>query len=105
MSVVSIPEIAAATPEAWRPVDLVTANDTIVRLARLDGAFDWHTHQEDELFLCWEGSFRVEMAGDQAVELHAGDLYVVPAGIEHRPVADEPAVTLLIERPETEQRG
>jgi len=105
MSVVSIPGVAAATAEAWRPIDLVTANDTIVRLARLDGAFDWHTHDEDELFLCWEGQFRIEMAGADPVELRAGDLYVVPARVEHRPVADEPAVTLLIERPETEQRG
>ena len=105
MSVVSIRDAAAATTEAWRPVDLVTANDTIVRLARLDGAFDWHTHDEDELFLCWEGSFRIEMAGTDPVELGVGDLYVVPAGVEHRPVADAPAVTLLVERPETEQRG
>jgi len=105
MSVVSIPHMAEATPEAWRPVDLVTANDAIVRLARLDGAFDWHTHTDDELFLCWEGRFRIEMAGTDAIELGAGDLYVVPAGVEHRPVADEPAVTLLVERPETKQRG
>jgi len=105
MSVVSIPATAAATPEPWRPVDLVTANDTIVRLARLDGAFDWHTHEEDELFLCWEGTFRIEMAGTEPVQLAPGDLYVVPAGIQHRPVADAPAVTLLVERPETEQRG
>jgi mannose-6-phosphate isomerase-like protein (cupin superfamily) len=105
MSVVSIRDVAAATAEAWRPVDLVTANDTIVRLARLDGAFDWHTHDEDELFLCWEGTFRIEMAGTDPVVLGVGDLFVVPAGIDHRPVADVPAVTLLIERPETEQRG
>ncbi len=105
MSVVSIPAVAAATPDAWRPVNLVQANDTIVRLARLDGEFDWHTHEEDELFLCWEGEFRIEMDGAESVHLRNGDLYVVPAGVEHRPVADAPAVTLLIERPETEQRG
>ena len=105
MSVISITGAAQRITEAWRPVDLATANDTIVRLARLDGAFDWHTHDEDELFLCWEGRFRIEMAGADAVELGVGDLYVVPAGIEHRPVADAPAVTLLVERPQTEQRG
>jgi len=105
MSVVSIPEMAAATLEAWRPVDLVRANDTVVRLARLDGAFDLHSHEEDELFLCWSGTFRIEMVGAEPVQLTEGDLYVVPAGVEHRPVADEPAITLLVERPETEQRG
>ena len=104
MTVVSVTKIVAGLTDAWRPVDLATANDAIVRLARLEGAYDWHHHEEDELFLCWEGAFRIELAGADAVQLNAGDLFVVPAGIEHRPVADEPAVTLLIERPETEQR-
>jgi mannose-6-phosphate isomerase-like protein (cupin superfamily) len=76
-----------------------------VRTAKLLGAYDWHHHEEDELFLCWEGSFRIEMEGSDPVLLNAGDLLVVPAGTEHRPVADQPAVTLLIERPETEQRS
>jgi mannose-6-phosphate isomerase-like protein (cupin superfamily) len=105
MSVVSIPRVAADMTQAFQPVDLARANDAIVRMARLEGAFDWHTHDEDELFLCWSGSFRVEHAGGESAELHAGDIHVVPAGTPHRPVADAPAYTLMIERPETEQRG
>ena len=105
MTVVSVTATAARMTDAWRPVDLATANDAIVRLARLDGAFDWHRHDEDELFLCWEGAFRIEMQGAAPVSLGRGDLFVVPAGVEHRPVADSPAYTLVIEKPETEQRG
>jgi mannose-6-phosphate isomerase-like protein (cupin superfamily) len=105
MSVVSVTGIAARLTDAWRPVDLATANEAIVRLARLDGAYDWHHHEEDELFLCWEGSFRIELGGAQPVKLKRGDLYVVRAGTEHRPVADAPAYTLVIEKPETEQRS
>ena len=105
MSAVSVPRVIAGLPDYWRPADLATVNDAIVRTAKLLGAYDWHHHEEDELFLCWEGSFRIELAGADAVQLNAGDLFVVRAGIEHRPVADEPAVTLLIERPETEQRS
>jgi mannose-6-phosphate isomerase-like protein (cupin superfamily) len=105
VSVVSIRDSVARLTDAWRPVDLATANDTIVRLARLEGAFDWHHHEEDELFLCWEGAFRIEMEGSAPVSLERGDMFVVSAGVEHRPVAASPAYTLVIERPETEQRS
>jgi mannose-6-phosphate isomerase-like protein (cupin superfamily) len=105
MTVVSVPEAVARMTEAWRPVDLAMVNDAIVRLARLDGAFEWHQHEEDELFLCWDGAFRIEMKKATSVNLERGDLFVVPAGVEHRPVADAPAYALLLERPETEQRG
>jgi mannose-6-phosphate isomerase-like protein (cupin superfamily) len=105
MSVISITDTFAGLTDAWRPVDLATANDAIVRLARLEGAYDWHHHEEDELFLCWEGAFRIEMGGAPPVSLERGDLFVVSAGIEHRPVADAPAYTLVIERPETEPRS
>jgi quercetin dioxygenase-like cupin family protein len=104
---VALAAVAAAIEEPWRPVDLVTVNDAVVRMARLDGEFPWHRHDEDELFLCWEGSFRIDLLDDDrgTVVLHPGELFAVPAGVEHRPVADEPAVTLLFERPETQQYG
>ena len=103
--VVDVSAVAASVSEPWQRVDLVTANDAVVRLVRLLGDFPWHAHGEDELFLCWEGRFRIEMEGDDPVELSAGQLVVVPRGVRHRPVADEPSVTLLLERPETKQYG
>lgn len=105
MKPVSIPSAAGALPGPWQPHDLVRVNDAIVRIAGLDGEFPWHKHAEDELFLCWTGSFRIELEGEAAVTLEAGDLFVVPRGVEHRPVADAPAVALLLERPETKQYG
>jgi mannose-6-phosphate isomerase-like protein (cupin superfamily) len=102
---VSIPELVQGLSQPWRPVDVVTVNDSIVRLARLDGEFPWHRHDEDELFVCWDGAFRIELENQAPVDLQQGDVYVVARGVRHRPVAERPAHALLLERPETKQYG
>lgn len=103
--VVDIARVLSEIHEPFKPRDLVRANEAIVRIARLRGEFPWHHHDEDELFLCWKGAFRIEMEGRPAVHLGGGQLFVVPRGLRHRPVADEEAVTLMLERPETLQYG
>lgn len=103
--VVSINDAARGLERPFEPADLVAVNDAIVRIAAIEGEFPWHHHDEDELFLCWEGSFRIELQDRDPVELAAGEILVVPRGVEHRPVADSRAVVLMLERPETLQYG
>jgi mannose-6-phosphate isomerase-like protein (cupin superfamily) len=102
---ISLQEAISSLPGPWMPADIAVVNDAIVRIARLEGDFPWHTHEEDELFLCLDGSFRIELEGAGAVELNGGSLFVVPRRVRHRPVAEKRAHTLLLERPETKQYG
>jgi quercetin dioxygenase-like cupin family protein len=103
---IALDVVADDITEAWKPVDLAAVNEASVRMARLEGAFPWHHHAEDELFLCWRGAFRVELEGRPPAHLSPGELFVVPRGTRHRPVADAgPAYAILIERSETKQYG
>ena len=71
----------------------------------MKGPFTWHRHEEtDDFFLVLKGRLRIELR-DGTVELGPGELYVVPKGAEHRPVADEEAHILLIEPTGTPNTG
>jgi mannose-6-phosphate isomerase-like protein (cupin superfamily) len=86
--------------EHWSPKVVARLNDYEVKLAKLKGAFVWHDHPDtDELFLVLEGrlSIRLRDPDERVVVLGAGQLYVVPRGIEHCPVADGDVAVLLIE--------
>jgi mannose-6-phosphate isomerase-like protein (cupin superfamily) len=89
----------------WSPKVVGELNGQHVKLVKLLGEFVWHKHEhEDELFLVVDGRFRMEFR-DRHVWLQAGELLVVPRGVEHRPVAEEEAHVLLFEPATTLNTG
>jgi mannose-6-phosphate isomerase-like protein (cupin superfamily) len=98
-------KIAAALTELWSPRVIAEVDDAYVKVAKVKGVFGWHAHaDEDELFLILAGHLRIELE-DGAVELDEGDVYVVPKGVRHNPVADGECHVLLIERKSTLHTG
>jgi mannose-6-phosphate isomerase-like protein (cupin superfamily) len=94
---VSLDGKLALIREHFSPRVIAALNGQHVKLVKFQGEFVWHHHDaEDELFLVLHGSFRMELR-DRVIELRAGELLVVPRGVEHRPVADEEVAILLFE--------
>ena len=94
---ISLDEKFAAFSDHWNPRIVAELNGQQVKLVKFQGAFVWHHHEhEDEMFLVHRGRFRMELR-DRVVELSAGDMIVIPRGIEHRPVADEEVEVILFE--------
>ena len=97
--------VAASLTEHWSPRVIAEVDDAYVKVAKVRGELAWHSHEgEDELFLVLRGRLRIEMEAG-AVELGPGELYVVPKGVRHNPVADEECLVLLIERKSTLHTG
>lgn len=81
----------------WQPHRVASVNDYEVKVVKLLGEFVWHSHADtDELFLVWSGDLTIQLR-DGDVRLGPGDLYVVPRGVEHCPLANGEVRALLIE--------
>jgi mannose-6-phosphate isomerase-like protein (cupin superfamily) len=92
--------------ERWSPRVAAELNGQVVKLAKVEGEFVWHSHADaDELFLVRSGELTIELRTEPNVHLGPGELVVVPAGVEHRPVADGVAEILLFEPAETRNTG
>jgi mannose-6-phosphate isomerase-like protein (cupin superfamily) len=103
--VISPARVAASLTELWSPRVIGEVDDAYIKVAKIQGEFPWHAHQdEDELFLILKGRLRLEMEAG-AVELSEGEMFVMPKGVRHHPVADEECQILLIERKSTLHTG
>jgi mannose-6-phosphate isomerase-like protein (cupin superfamily) len=83
--------------EPWQPKVIAEMNDYQFKVVKLLGDFIWHDHQHtDETFIVVEGELRIEFR-DGAVQVSAGEMFVVPKGVEHKPYAENEVKLLLIE--------
>lgn len=105
MEVVNLAAKLAAFHDLWSPRLVGELGDMHVKLAKLQGEFVWHHHEnEDELFLVLKGRLTLRLR-DRDVRLEEGELFIVPAGVEHQPVAEEEAHVLLLEPATTLNTG
>jgi mannose-6-phosphate isomerase-like protein (cupin superfamily) len=102
---INLDEKFALFDEHWRPKTIAALNGQEVKVVKVKGEFPWHHHaDEDEFFMVWKGTFRVEFR-DHTVTLGPGECVVVPRGTEHRTCADEEACILCFEPAETLNTG
>jgi mannose-6-phosphate isomerase-like protein (cupin superfamily) len=102
---VSPKQVAAELTELWSPRVVGEVDDAYIKVAKVHGSLAWHSHEnEDELFLILKGHLRIEMEGG-SVELNEGEMFVVPKGVRHNPVAEQECHLMLIERKSTLHTG
>jgi mannose-6-phosphate isomerase-like protein (cupin superfamily) len=89
----------------WSPRIIAQMNNYHFKLAKIEGEFIWHSHPEtDEVFIVINGDLQI-LFRDQVLELESGEMCVVPAGTEHKPVAEHECEILLIEPEGTTNTG
>ena len=82
----------------WSPLTIAVVNDYDVRIAEVEGEFVWHAHDDtDEFFQVLDGELRIDLDGRETVVLGAGEVFVVPAGVRHRPHSSVRTRILLLE--------
>ncbi|MCZ6671889.1 MAG: cupin domain-containing protein [Verrucomicrobia bacterium] len=103
---INLKEKSAKLDEYWSPRVLGELDDSYyAKIAKLKGSLAWHSHdEEDELFIVIDGQLKIEMK-DQTVELSAGDMYIVPKGVMHNPIAEEECSVFIFEKKETKHTG
>ena len=96
-AVVNLHDKLGLFSQHWSPRVVAEMNDYQFKLARLKGEFVWHAHADtDETFIVLDGELTIEFR-DGEVRLGAGEMVVVPKGMEHRPVAANECCVLLVE--------
>ena len=97
MKKINLEEKFALFNEHWTPKIISELNDYQIKIVKVEGDFVWHDHSDtDEFFFVIEGTLFIEFESE-TMELNAGELYVVPKGVQHRPFAQKECKVMLIE--------
>jgi mannose-6-phosphate isomerase-like protein (cupin superfamily) len=102
---IDLSEKLASFSDHWSPRAITQFNNCDVMVVKVKGEFVWHSHADtDDFFLVLKGNLAIELR-DRTISLGPGQMYVVPKGVEHRPVAKEEVHLLLIEPAGTPNTG
>lgn len=94
---INLQEKLGRISETWQPRVIAEMNDYQFKVVKLHGDFVWHSHADtDETFIVLDGELRIDFR-DGPLTLRAGELYVVPRGVEHKPYAEREVQVMLIE--------
>lgn len=105
MDAINLKDKLSKFSETWTPKVIATIDDFQVYVAKLEGDFVWHAHDEqDEFFQVLEGRLRIDFR-DRQVWLEPGEMLVVPKGVEHKPYAPDGASVMIIESAGTDHTG
>ncbi|MGB3339963.1 MAG: cupin domain-containing protein [bacterium] len=105
MTKIKFKDIVGDVKQPWQPKDVAFINDTALRVAKIEGVYDWHTHRdEDEFFLVLKGKISIDTEEGE-VELKENEGFLVKCGKRHRSRAKKPAWILLVEPIKTKTLG
>ena len=105
MSVINLQEKLNLFSDQWSPKKIAELNNQQILLAKIKGEFVFHKHDhEDELFMVLKGQLDIELR-DKTVTINEGEFYIVPKGVEHKPIAKEEVHIMLFEPLSTKHTG
>lgn len=95
--VINLTEKLSKFSETWSPKVIAEMNDYQFKLAKIKGEFVWHKHDDtDEVFIVLSGEMQIDFR-DRSIKLAEGEMFVVPKGVEHKPIAIDECQIMLVE--------
>ena len=106
--VINLKQKAELITDHWSPRVIASVDDSYVKIAKVKGQFTWHDRKEDEFFMVIAGQLTIQMEGlnkMESVVLNPGEIYVVPKGVIHNPIAEGECTLMLFEKKTTAHTG